>query len=105
MFLQRHTGVCGYPLDPRFEVSILDFGRGFRGAVSYYYQSSVDWISAPPVDSYDRLDLNLRKTFDLGRVSGRLELVAQNVFGDDYTEYRQFQEFDTRYYLRLVTEF
>ena len=82
-----------------------EFGGGFQGAANYYYQSAIDWKSAPPVDSYDRLDLNLRKRFTWGGMKGRLEFLAQNVFGSDYTDYNYFHQFDTRYYLRLLTEF
>jgi iron complex outermembrane receptor protein len=82
-----------------------DFGYGFRGSVSYFYQSAVDWKSASDVDSYDRLDLNVRKNFELGGVRARVDLIAQNAFGEDNTEYHFFQQFEPRYYLRLVTEF
>lgn len=82
-----------------------DLGHGFQLAGSYFYQAEVDWKSALPVDSYDRFDLNIRKQFRFDGLKGRVELVAQNMFGEDYTEYRQFQEFEPRYYLRVLTEF
>lgn len=81
-----------------------NFGHGISVAATWYYQSSVDWRSAPAVDSYDRLDLNIRKKFSFNGLRGRVELLAHNAFGEDYTEYRYFQQFEPRYYLRLVTE-
>ncbi|KAA1193086.1 TonB-dependent receptor plug domain-containing protein [Pseudohalioglobus sediminis] len=81
------------------------FGHGFHGAFTWYYQSEINWKSGPPVEDYDRLDVNLRKEFQFERFSGRVEFIAQNIFGDDYADYRPFHEFDSRYYIRLVTEF
>lgn len=81
------------------------FDHGIEGAATYYYQSAIDWKNSEPVGSFDRLDLNIRKAFTFGRVQGRVDLLAQNVFGESYTEYRYFQQFEPRYYIRLVTEF
>ncbi len=82
-----------------------DFGHGFDGSVSYFYQSSVDYKNASLVESIDRVDFNLRKRFTFSGIDARVDLIAQNAFGDDNTEYRYFQQFEPRYYVRLVTQF
>ncbi|MFT5483000.1 MAG: iron complex outermembrane receptor protein [Halieaceae bacterium] len=82
-----------------------DFGGGLQAAISYYYQSDVAWHRAPYTPSYDRLDFNIRKQLKVGGMQGRVELIAQNIFGDNYSEYRTFQQFKPRYYVRFVTEF
>lgn len=69
--------------------------------VNYFKQDQVDWLQGDPIDSFSRVDFRLAKSFGIGRTSALLELIVQNALGDDYQEYRDFNNFERRSYLRF----
>jgi len=93
---------------PRHTASMLmshDFGQGWEGSVGYYYLDDMSWIVwGDDIESYDRVDMRVAKTFNYSSSSLKLELIGQNV-GGDYHEFSQNNEFETRTFVRATLQF
>lgn len=55
-------------------------------------------------ESYDRVDMRVVKTFDIGQSSLKVELIGQNL-GGDYHEFNQNNLFETRTFVRATVQF
>ena len=72
----------------------------------YYYQSKVNYAGAANIPhSQDRLDFRVGREFHLGNDTLKLDIIAQNLFGDTYMEFREFNQFKTAYFLKARFEF
>lgn len=74
----------------------------FNASVTLLYQDSVYWREASkrPLDSITRADARLSYDFALGKTSGSIALVAQNI-GATYADFHFNNHFDSRYYVQL----
>lgn len=101
---------CAHKNDatPRHTASLLmshDFGRGWEASLGYYYLDDMAWILwNGDVESYDRVDMRIAKTFGVGSSSLKMELIGQNL-GGDYHEFSQNNEFETRTFVRATLQF
>lgn len=101
---------CAHKNDatPRHTASLLfshDFGRGWQTSLGYYYLDETAWILwNGDVESYDRVDMRVAKTFDFSSSSLKLELIGQNI-GGDYYELSQNNVFETRTFVRATVQF
>ena len=73
--------------------------------INYYYQTEADYRLGHFTDDYDRLDFTVSKTIALEGANIKLQVVAQNIFDDDYSEYQNFHIYDERYYAKMVVDF
>jgi len=93
---------------PRHTASVLmshNFGQGWEGSLGYYYLDDMSWIVwGDDIESYDRIDLRVAKTFDFSSSSLKLELIGQNI-GGDYHEFSQNNVFETRTFVRATIQF
>lgn len=93
---------------PRHTASVLmshDFGQGWEGSLGYYYLDDMSWIVwGDDIESYDRVDMRVAKTFDFSSSSLKLELIGQNI-GGDYHEFSQNNVFETRTFVRATVQF
>jgi len=93
---------------PRHTASLLvshDFGGGWEASAGYYYLDNMSWILwSGDLDSYDRVDVRLARTFYIGKSSLKLELIGQNL-GGDYHEFNQSNVFETRTFVRASVQF
>lgn len=72
----------------------------------YYYQTKVDYDGAADIlHSQDRLDFRMGRDFQLGKDTLKLDIIAQNLFGNTYTEFREFNQFEPAYFLKVRFEF
>jgi len=71
---------------PRHTSSLLvshDFGGGWEASAGYYYLDDMSWILwSSDIESYDRVDVRVARTFYIGKSSLKLELIGQNLGGD-----------------------
>ena len=101
---------CAHKNDatPRHTASLLmshDFGRGWEASLGYYYLDDTAWIVwGGDVESYDRVDMRIARTFNIGRSSLKLELIGQNL-GGDYHDFSQNNLFETRTFVRATIQF
>ena len=66
--------------------------------------TDANWRDGNDVDQFVRTDAVLGYDFRIGKSSGNLSLIAQNL-GDDYEEHARNNVFDTRYFLKLTMDF
>ena len=101
---------CGAKNDstPRHTASALvshDFGQGWEASLGYYYLDDMSWIVwGDDLDSYDRIDMRVAKSFSFNSTSLKLELIGQNL-GSDYREFNQNNVFETRTFVRATLQF
>ena len=101
---------CAHENDatPRHTASLLmshDFGHGWEASVGYYYLDEMAWILwSGDIESYDRVDMRVARTFNIGRSILKLELIGQNL-GGDYHEFSQNNLFETRTFVRATLQF
>ncbi|WP_210397209.1 TonB-dependent receptor plug domain-containing protein [Motiliproteus sediminis] len=94
-------------LTPQHTLSALtDYALTARLHVgaAYYHLSGMVWRSGSRLPHYNRLDLRAAYRLFEGDRRGQVELILQNI-GDDYTEFEQNNEFETRAYLRFRLDF
>jgi len=93
---------------PRHTASVLashNFDGGWEASVGYYYLDEMAWILwGGDRESYDRVDMRVAKTFDIGQSSLKVELIGQNL-GGDYHEFNQNNLFETRTFVRATVQF
>jgi len=66
--------------------------------LTIYHQDQVKWRDGNFIDEYTRLDSHVTFRFALGRNSGKLQLVAQNIT-EDYSEFNEENIFGSRYFI------
>jgi iron complex outermembrane receptor protein len=93
---------------PRHTASLLvshDFGGGWEASAGYYYLDDMSWILwSGDIETYDRVDVRVARTFYIGKSSLKLELIGQNL-GGDYHEFNQNNVFETRTFVRASVQF
>ncbi len=98
-----------WPQSPLHTASLLlnyNFAPHWDFSLAQYYMDEVEWDEGGYRDSYNRTDLRLAREWDLPagqRLSGAL--IFQNLLGNKYSEFYQYNEFDQRTYLQLQFEF
>jgi len=88
---------------PRHTFGMLGSYRlpgGVEASLGYYYVSEMGWYGDGRVDPYRRLDLRLAREFPVGATRGKIELIGQNLDGED----REFSA-DNRLGARLFLRF
>jgi len=91
----RHTLslLAGYPLP-----------GGLEASLGYYYVSEMGWYGdGDRVDPYRRLDLRLAREFPVGATRGKIELIGQNLDGED-REFSSGNRLGARVFLRATLE-
>ena len=68
--------------------------------LTLYHQSEVEWRNGNPIDEITRVDAHISRSLTLGRHTGELRLVAQNLT-EDYSEFNEENVFGSRYFLTL----
>ncbi|UTW11378.1 TonB-dependent receptor plug domain-containing protein [Marinobacterium rhizophilum] len=97
------------PQSPLHTASMLlnyNAAPGWDLSLAQYYMDEVEWDEGGNRERYNRTDLRLAKEWSLPagqRLSGAL--IFQNLLGNRYSEFYQFNEFDQRTYLQLQLEF
>ena len=90
---------------PEKTISVLGshtFANDTQLSATYYYMDKVEWLgSGDEVDSYDRVDLKVRKGFKLGSNQVNLSLIVQNALDDEYSEFVEKNIFERRTFLQL----
>ena len=81
------------------------FDSGFETSMLWYYQGEVEWEQGDFSDDYNRIDLRVAKRWTNTRNEVLLELIGQNVFDEDYTEFHHLNVYQSRYILRLTLGF
>jgi iron complex outermembrane receptor protein len=82
-----------------------NFGRGWAGSLGYYYLDDMSWIVwGDDLDSYDRIDMRIAKSFTFSGASLKVELIGQNL-GADYHEFKRNNVFETRTFIRATLQF
>ena len=56
------------------------------------------------LESYDRVDVRVARSFYIGKSGAKLELIGQNL-GGDYHEFNQNNVFETRIFVRASLQF
>ncbi len=78
------------------------FDHGWSGSLAYYVMSKMNWPNdGDRLDPYTRLDARIARRFTLAGHQGQLELIAQNLLGKPYIEFRDDNRFERRIFLRL----
>ncbi len=93
---------------PRHSLSLLgsyQFASRWRASLTYYQQSATGFTGGSEVDSYQRLDTRLAKTFVHAHTDSQVAFVVQNLLNDGYTEFQHRNQFDRRAYLSLSLHF
>jgi len=88
---------------PRHTLSLLasrQLTQDLTLSATYYYLSELFWFKGDSTH-YRRLDARLAQAFRLGRHQASLELIGQNLLGDDYLEFERNNVFDTRLFVRF----
>ncbi len=91
---------------PRTTLSIMlthRFNDDIDASALYYYSSAFQWRGeGDPVDSYGRLDLNIKRQFNIGgNASGHIRFVVQNALNQPYDDFRPENRFGRRFYVEL----
>ncbi len=82
------------------------FDHGWSGSIGLYRMGLMNWPNeGDRLEPYDRVDVRLAKSMRLEGSDLQLELIAQNLLDDDYTEFRGDNAFERRVYLRAKLEF
>lgn len=93
---------------PKHTGSLLvshDFNRYWQASIGYYYLDEMAWtLWGGDTESYDRIDMRIARTFNLGSSDLKLELIGQNL-GSDYKEFNQRNVFETRTFVRATVQF
>ncbi|MDX2465034.1 MAG: TonB-dependent receptor plug domain-containing protein, partial [Porticoccus sp.] len=93
---------------PRHTSSVLmshDYGNGWEGSIGYYFLDDMSWVLwGGDVESYDRVDMRIAKSFQFSGSRLKLELIGQNL-GGDYHEFNQNNVFETRTFVRATLQF
>ncbi|MDX2350209.1 MAG: TonB-dependent receptor [Porticoccus sp.] len=93
---------------PKHTGSLLvshDFNRHWQASIGYYYLDEMAWtLWGGDTESYDRIDMRIARTFNLGSSNLKLELIGQNL-GSDYKEFNQRNVFETRTFVRATVQF
>ncbi|MDG1773120.1 MAG: TonB-dependent receptor plug domain-containing protein [Oceanicoccus sp.] len=78
------------------------FASGLEASVMIYYQDETEWEQGDPSDDYVRVDARLAKRLRAGGNEVLIELIGQNVFDQDYSEFHRINDYESRYLLRLT---
>lgn len=93
---------------PRNTYALLlahSFDNGIHSSVGYYALDDVEWLGdGNKLPAYHRLDARLAKNFQLGKDTGEIALIAQNI-NNTYQDFQVENELRNRAYLELKIEF
>lgn len=100
---------------PKKTISLLlahTLGNDVQLSMGYYHVDKMRWegpvevaLGKPPVPAYNRVDVRVAKKLRWPGQDVLLELIAQNIGNDAYTEFRADNQFETRYFLRASVQF
>lgn len=103
------AGFQGNMPEEQFGVMAMQYFRGYSLSLNYFNQSASLPADRPSSDwqpQHQRTDLRLSRSFKaVGRISGDVALVIQNLFNTDYTEYIATNVFNRRGYVTLAVDF
>lgn len=71
--------------------------------LTVYHQSKVNWRAGNQIDEITRVDAHITQSLTIGRYSGELRLVAQNLT-EDYSEFNEENVFNSRYFVTFNLE-
>ena len=77
---------------------------GIEASVMVYYQDEVYWEQGNPSDAYTRVDARVAKHWQIDNQKVLVELIGQNIFDNDYTDFHYLNEYKSRYLLRATLE-
>lgn len=78
------------------------FAGGTQLGVAYFYVSDISWGGdGSSLPSYSRWDAKLAQVITVGRLTGKLSLLAQNLLDDEYEEFQNGNIFSRRIYLQF----
>ncbi len=78
------------------------FDHGWSGSLAWYAMSRMNWPNdGDRLAPYDRLDLRLARRLSLAGNHAQVELIAQNLLGNTYIEFRDDNRFERRLFIRL----
>ncbi|WP_043108373.1 TonB-dependent receptor domain-containing protein [endosymbiont of unidentified scaly snail isolate Monju] len=81
------------------------FDHGWSGSLAWYAMSEMNWPNdGDRLAPYDRLDLRLARRLTLAGNNTQIELIAQNLLGNTYIEFRDDNQFERRFFIRLKIE-
>jgi len=81
------------------------FDSGYETSVMWYYQDEVEWEQGDFSDDYHRFDLRLAKRIRHNGDELLLELIAQNITDEGYTEFHFLNEHESRLLFRATMGF
>lgn len=81
------------------------FDSGFEASVVFSYQDEANWQQGNFSDDYQRTDIRLAKRFPWTNCEVLIELIGQNIFDEDYTEFHRLNRPDSRYLARVSLDF
>lgn len=88
---------------PRHNASLLiskTFQRDWTASLAGYYLSDIDWREGDFVAAHDRLDFRLAKEMHFGHNRAKIEVIVHNLL-NNYSEFREINQFKTRVFARL----
>lgn len=93
---------------PRSTSSVLfthRFSKDLDASIGFYAIDDMRWDGdGGVVDAYNRMDLRLSRTFQMGEDTGEVSLTVQNVL-DDYKEFNDDNRFGQRTNLTFIMDF
>ncbi|ARN74795.1 TonB-dependent receptor plug domain-containing protein [Oceanicoccus sagamiensis] len=81
------------------------FDSGLETSLMVYYQDEADWEQGDPSDDYVRVDARLAKRLRMDDKEVLVELIGQNIFDQEYTEFHRINAYESRYLLRATLGF
>jgi len=99
---------------PNHSYSLLlskQFLERWQASAGYYHTGYMEWLGGGVPGDVGRTDIKLTRSFDNNSTSGKISLIAQNIF-DDYYEFEDYTSadhianvFETRVYCQLEISF
>ena len=77
---------------------------GIEVSFMVHYQDEVDWQQGDPSDAHTRVDARVAKHWQIDNQKVLVELIGQNIFDNDYTDFHNLNEYKSRYLLRATLE-
>ncbi|RMG36785.1 MAG: hypothetical protein D6720_04380 [Gammaproteobacteria bacterium] len=82
------------------------FDHNWNGSIAYYRISIMNWPNdGDRLNPYDRVDLRLARKLRIGGQDAQIELIGQNVWNQEYAEFRSDNRFERRLFMRMRLAF
>lgn len=95
----------GTPMHTASMLVAHSFDHNIAASLGFYHVTAMAWYGdGDDVPQYNRTDVRLAKKFPFKHSTGKIEFIAQNL-GDDYTDFRELNTFETQYFVRASWQF